>query len=51
MEEENQYLPDEWMAVAQFFGIQEAKKLKKKDIIPLIREKYPNYREQLRALS
>jgi len=50
IEEENQYLQEEWITVAEFFGIQGAKKLKKKELIPLIRERYPNYQEQLRVL-
>lgn len=48
-EEENQYLASEWRTVAQNFGIQ-TKGLGKGDIIQLIRERYPNYREQLRLI-
>lgn len=49
-EEANQYLTTEWRSVAQDLGIQ-IKGLKKVDIIRLIRESYPNYREHLRLIS
>jgi len=49
-EEANQYLTSEWKAIAKNLEMQ-VKELKKVDIIRLIREEYPNYREHLRLIS
>lgn len=49
-EEANQYLAKEWKTIAQNSGIQ-TKGLSKEEIINLIRERCPDYREQLRLIS
>lgn len=49
-EEVNQYLAEEWKILAENLGVQTGG-LAKKEIINLIRERYPDYRDKLRLIS
>ncbi|MEH2058548.1 MAG: hypothetical protein V7K97_20820 [Nostoc sp.] len=49
-EEVNQYLAEEWKILAENLGVQTGG-LAKKEIINLIRERYPDYRDRLRLIS